>query len=368
MKMGKWSRWLSLMIFTFSITILVIDSQQSPQPQSAGTIVSKQRNKVAQAKLKRVLITNHFSGTAMLVKYGRPIAQYAVGQANHTKHVKNSLNTMYEIDSIQKIITAALIMQQVQRGKLRLNDKLSRFYPQISHANVITIRQMLDMTSGLAMNGTVGPTKLMNDGQIIKSDSLHVRYDPLLHGKWNYQPVNYNLLTGVLEKVGHISYAKMVQEQFIYKLHLRHTALAFKRPRSYAMANGYNQQSYQTPQNMYDSMVFPNLVKEHDELGTGQLYMSTHDLYKVTQAILSGKIISSKSCQQLYRAGSASGYGGGFYARQQKLVVNGAGYGFESTLRVNRNGQTAVILLSNYQIKGMGIKRIADHLDGLADW
>ena len=40
-------------------------------------------------------------------------------------------------------------MKQVEQKKLKLNDKLSKFYPQVPHANQITIGQLLTMEAGL---------------------------------------------------------------------------------------------------------------------------------------------------------------------------------------------------------------------------
>ncbi|MDT7015597.1 serine hydrolase domain-containing protein [Latilactobacillus curvatus] len=51
--------------------------------------------------------------------------------------------------SIQKSLTAALLMKQVQAGNIDLATPLSRYYPQIKEADQITLKMMVDMRSGL---------------------------------------------------------------------------------------------------------------------------------------------------------------------------------------------------------------------------
>ncbi len=62
------------------------------------------------------------------------------------------LTTLYNIGSIQKGLTAVLIMRAVRDGKLFLTDTLARFYPYIPGAANITIQQMLQMASGLKLS------------------------------------------------------------------------------------------------------------------------------------------------------------------------------------------------------------------------
>lgn len=330
------------------------------------TTVTPQLAAPQQKQVMRVLSETHFSGTCSIFRHGREVMTVARGMADNGAQVPNRQQTMYEIDSIQKMITAALLMQQVTAGKVSLNDRLSRFYPTAPGARHITIRQMLNMTSGLSMTGAVGPTTVMSDRRIIASDLHRVRFNPAMHGKWNYQPVNFNLLAGILEQTSGQQYQTLVQQRVISRLRLKHTVFAYNVASQQLAATGYNSTGKQTALNTYDHPAGRQLAWEHDELGTGQLYMSTGDLYRVTRAILRGQLIPLSAVHQLYRSGSPSTYGAGFYINDRLRSVNGAGYGFEGTLRISANGQNAVILLSNYQIPGMGIKKIADAFNALA--
>ena len=152
-------------------------------------------------KIDSLLDQKGYSGTLLVVKNGKPIYQTSRGFANYADGVDNDKDTAYEIDSVQKSMTAAMIMKQVQDGKLKLSDKLAKFYPQIPGSKKITIRQMLDMTSGLILKGDIGPSRILSDEDIIHEDIANIKFSNFLHGKWDYQAINFNLLSGILEKL-----------------------------------------------------------------------------------------------------------------------------------------------------------------------
>ncbi|WP_263849023.1 serine hydrolase domain-containing protein [Lacticaseibacillus nasuensis] len=80
---------------------------------------------------------------------GRVAGLYTHGMANIATRQPVTATTMYEIDSIQKVMTAVMVMRQIRAGKLRMTTTLHRFFPKAPNSRGITIRQLLDMTSGL---------------------------------------------------------------------------------------------------------------------------------------------------------------------------------------------------------------------------
>ncbi|MGB8965971.1 MAG: serine hydrolase domain-containing protein [Candidatus Cybelea sp.] len=57
--------------------------------------------------------------------------------------------TRFEIGSVTKMFTAAAVLQLKERGKLSIDDPLSKYVPSFPHASEVTIRQLLTHTSGL---------------------------------------------------------------------------------------------------------------------------------------------------------------------------------------------------------------------------
>ena len=59
------------------------------------------------------------------------------------------MDTNYEIGSITKQFTAAAILQLQDAGKLKIDEKVSAYLPDVPHANEVTLRQLLTHTSGI---------------------------------------------------------------------------------------------------------------------------------------------------------------------------------------------------------------------------
>lgn len=302
-----------------------------------------------------------FVGNALVVKNGKVIFEKSYGQSDDCNQISNKLNSTFEINSIQKIFTGVLVAKTISSGKLNYNDRLSKFYPQIRGSKSITIRQMLDMTSGLSMD-PVGPNFMVSDKKILEWDSKHVIQDPKLINKWGYAGVNYNLLSGILEKVTGKSYKQLFEQTFVRSLKLRQTGFVYDRSLRNQRAIGYTNSEGSTIAS-YREAINPAPWAAHDELGTGQIYMSARDLYCAERAIMQGRVLSQSERKRLEHPGSSRLYGGGTYVFREKGVTfmqnHGFGYGFESMSDISEDGQTGVILLSNYYRPSRSIRPLS---------
>jgi D-alanyl-D-alanine carboxypeptidase len=74
------------------------------------------------------------------------------GLARVTPPEPASEATLFYWGSVAKPLTAVLVLQLVEEGKLNLDDRLARWYPQMPQADLITIEHLLTHTSGLATN------------------------------------------------------------------------------------------------------------------------------------------------------------------------------------------------------------------------
>lgn len=314
------------------------------------------------SKVDNLLTQKDFSGTILVIKDGKVLYQTSRGYANFGKGRMNTEHTAYEIDSIQKALTAALLMKQVEKGKLKLSDKLSKFYPNVPGSKKITIRQMLDMKSGLVMSNQIGPDSVMSDDHILNNDIKKLHFSRIYYNRWFYSPINYNLLSGVLEKVTGKSYRYLFTKAYIDKLDLKHTIFAYDRSPQIEKAAGYSNVDPLSPRANYHNAFRTNRYYTYDELGTGQVYMSAMDLYKAEHYIVSGTMLSKKSKKELFKSGSSSSYGGGFYNGNNNKFANGWGYGFQTVIHISDNGKDSVVVLENYQRLAADIKPTASQI------
>jgi len=94
--------------------------------------------------------TYQFPGIAVAVTVpGEGCWVSASGLADTARRLPLTPDDVFPIGSMTKTFTATVILQLVQQGKLSLSAPVSRWLPYVPHARRITIRMLLQMTSGI---------------------------------------------------------------------------------------------------------------------------------------------------------------------------------------------------------------------------
>lgn len=288
----------------------------------------------------KLLNEDCFIGTVLIVKNGQPVFKKSYGYADFATRRLNKPNDVYQLASVQKSITGVLIMQEIDAGKMSFDDHISKYYPSIPEGNKITIRQMLNMTSGISCDTL--PNREMTTQGYINYYLKHLKVHNI--GVWNYQPVNYNLLTGILERITGKTYQNLVEERIIKPLRLHATGFVFDWQKLPTYTQGYGLVSLKHP---YQAPIYEKNYQEGCQLGTGNMYSSVDDLYLLQKDIIEGKIISQSELAKL-RDGHFNGeYTGGIYTYRDHYMSHGLIAGFEAAIVISRDGQNAVVLLSN---------------------
>src|SRR4051812_35345376 len=88
------------------------------------------------------------SASVAVVRAGQIAYAMAFGKADIEKDRPADAKTRYAVGSISKQFTVAALLLAQEEGKLSLDDKVSRYYPDMTRANEITIRELLSHTSG----------------------------------------------------------------------------------------------------------------------------------------------------------------------------------------------------------------------------
>lgn len=162
--------------------------------------------------------------SAGIVYKGRLLYKHGFGFADVTKKQKADSATLYRIASISKTFTAVSIMQLVQSGKLRLDDKitdhLSWFKAENdkSDAAYITIRQLLSHTAGLLRDGD---TPHWITGKFPKDIKKTFTPDAFVIENlagFKYTNYGYSILGLIVEKASGMPYAEYVRRHILKPL------------------------------------------------------------------------------------------------------------------------------------------------------
>ncbi len=134
--------------------IAQIKLNQSPPPDEAkpAKMTVEQLSAEVDPMLTKESVSDEFSGVVLIAKDGKPIWQKAYGLANRETKKPNTMDTTFNLGSMNKMFTSVAIAQLVQAGKLKYTDTLAHAlpdYPNKDAAQKITISQLLSHTSGL---------------------------------------------------------------------------------------------------------------------------------------------------------------------------------------------------------------------------
>lgn len=181
--------------------------------------------------------------SAALTEEGRVVYHKSIGfQHVPTKTYSND-KTLYHIGSLSKMFTATLVMQLVEEGKLTLDTKLSDFYPTIKNANRITIKQLLNHSSGI-FSFTSDSTyqdfyqSAQTDQQLLtRFAALPSEFEP--GTKHEYSNTGYVLLSMIIEKKTGLSYNDVLQKRICKPLNLKYTKIGSTLSPSSGMAYSY---------------------------------------------------------------------------------------------------------------------------------
>ncbi len=102
--------------------------------------------------IDKLIADNDLSGSVLIAQGDKPIYERAFGFADAKRAAKVSADTRFGMASGSKMFTALAVAQLVEKGKLRYEDPLSKFFPDFPNAafaKKATVHHLLSHTSGV---------------------------------------------------------------------------------------------------------------------------------------------------------------------------------------------------------------------------
>ncbi|MBT2160596.1 serine hydrolase domain-containing protein [Zobellia barbeyronii] len=192
--------------------------------------------------------------------------------------------------SVGKLITSTLIHKLIEEDKLSLDDKLSKWYPDIQNAKKITIEQLLNHTNGIYSfnaDSTVHYSKKQySPNELLEVSKAHKNlFKPGEY--WSYTNTGYMLLALILEKVESKTFELIVQERIVEPLNLKSLKVAPKKlPSNLALAHDKD-------------TVIPK--DSSGPMGAGNIIGNSKDMAVFLSALLTGEIISTEMVSSMMK-------------------------------------------------------------------
>ena len=260
--------------------ILFISSFCFAQNEQIDSIINKE-NKLG-----------HFNGSILVIKKGKVITDLNKGFSNFQFKVPIGHNTKFPIASTTKLFTAIEILQLKEKGKLNLDDKISEYIDSLpKNCAKITVSDLLLHKSGLAnepIKAYLSKYKLDNFiKDFVKRNQSPDSID------FNYNNLDYILLSKIIEKVTNLTFSKAIKSQILEPLRLINTGFVDESEIIPNLAYGYHNYTFgrgKPREKLYnDSRFISNYY------GAGKMYSTTWDLYHFIQALRNDKLISEES-------------------------------------------------------------------------
>jgi CubicO group peptidase (beta-lactamase class C family) len=291
---------------------------------------------------------NKFNGTVLVSKNGTILLNKGYGYRNAADKILNSEQSIYQLGSITKQFTAAVILKLEQEKKLSVSDKISKYFPNYPKGDSITIQQLLTHTSGIYNYTNDGNfmaneiTKPHNRDQMMALfENKPLDFSP--GTAWNYSNSGYSLLGYIIEAVTKKSYEEAVRRYIFTPLGMTHSGFDFTRLNSLDKTTGYfildNNRANIAP--VVDSTI---------SFSAGAIYSTTGDLYLWHEALQQNTILSQEQQEKAFTPVKNNyGYGWGIDSIEgRRRVGHGGGIpGYVTNESRVPEDDIDIVLLSN---------------------
>lgn len=262
--------------------------------------------------------------------------------------------SLFRIGSVTKQFTAAAILKLAERGKLSVDDPLTKFLPDYpTHGRELTLRHLLTHTGGVPNYTDLGPRWEVNKARELPDEELVALWKDMEPDfapgeKWSYSNSGYYLLGMVVAKVSGQSYADFLRTTFCEPLGLARTRYDSNAEVLVNRAQGY----------AFEDGEFRNdeLLGMSQPGAAGALVSTAADLVRWQQALVSGRVVTPESYEEmtlpfLLANGRETSYGMGLQLDQRvgrDCVWHGGGInGFNSVLMYFPDEKLHVAAISN---------------------
>jgi CubicO group peptidase (beta-lactamase class C family) len=349
----------------FLLTALVLASPLAAAPAS---------NESLDRYLSKIYPAAEPGAAVLVTQNGKVLLRKGYGMANLEHGVPITPETVFEVGSVTKQFTAAAILMLQERGKLSVQDDLTKYLPDFpTQGKKVTLEDLLHHTSGIPSYTGMAEwiPKMREDLSVDQLIGIFqgkpLEFDP--GTKWAYDNSGYVLLGAVIEKVAGKSYERFIEDEIFQPLGMTHSYYGSWTDVIPHRAAGYDKENDHFINTPYLSMTQP--------YAAGSLMSTVDDLALWDRALTSGTLLKKESLDRAFTSGQLTsgqltryGYGWTLHDLAGKRVIEHGGdiNGFScDVLRIPEAGILVVVLTNNTEAAlrpDAVTSRIAAHLLG----
>ncbi|HJT65494.1 MAG TPA: serine hydrolase domain-containing protein [Pyrinomonadaceae bacterium] len=285
-----------------------------------------------------------------VIKNGEIVLAKGYGLANVEHQVPVKPETVFQSGSMGKQFTATAVMMLVEEGKLSLDDRITKFFPDAPDTwRNITVRHLLTHTSGMGDYPDDFDLRrdYTEDELVQRIKTIPLAFQP--GEKWSYSNLAYVTLGVLIHKVSGKFYGDFLQERVFKPLGMTTARVISEADIVPNRAAGYRLVDGELKN---QDWVSPTLNTTAD----GALYLTVYDMAKWDAALYTEKLLKRSSLDQMWIAvklndGKTFPYGFGWALgeiRGHRIVEHGGAWqGFKSQISRYVDDKLTVVVFAN---------------------
>lgn len=277
--------------------------------------------------LKRIHKRYDFHGAILVAKNNKIVYQNQIGIADFRKKTPLNKESVFQLASVSKQFTAAAIMLLHERNQIKLTDTVNTYFPDFPY-KAVTIQNLLNHTAGLPNYFWIAEHKWQQEKAPNNTEMMELLTTSNVQRffksgrNFDYSNTGYFVLASIVEKISGTSFSSFLKKNIFDPLQMNHSYI-------YSFENDSIKKNQLDGYRLYRGwrhIKIPGTVNDAI-VGDKNVYTTTEDLFKWTQGLKTGRLLTKESLNLMYSKGET------VYGRKIPY-----GFGF----RINTKGQHSV--------------------------
>ena len=276
-----------------------------------------------------------FNGAWLYAENGEIVSKGALGFRDPENTLTITEDTIFQLASVSKNFTATAVMLLVRQGKLGLEDKLAKFFPELTAYQDVTVRQLLSHTSGIPDYFVDADwfVQIWKEEKRVPGNDEILRFLRETKAKPYFAPgegleysnTGYNLLALLVERLSGVPYEDFLQKNIFEPAgmtstrccHIRRDGVPFA---NYARATVFEDGKWVAD---VDSAECGEVVAFDGLNGDDYVFTNIFDMLRWDRALRQGKVLTLEEQQLMYSPAKLNNGEDAVYDEE-----DGLGYGF----------------------------------------
>ena len=292
------------------------------------------KHEMMQALAQTLQEKDVFNGAWLYAEKGEIVSKGALGFRDAEDKLPITEDTIFQLASISKTFTGTAVMLLVRQGKLSLEDRITKYFPELTAYEGVTVRHLLNHTSGIPdyfddadwfidiwkkEKRVPGNDEILRFLRETKAKPYFAPGEGL-----HYSNTGYNLLALLVERLSGVPYEEFLQQNIFEPAgmtatrccHIRRDGVPFE---NYAQATVFENGRWVAD---VDSEEDGDVVAFDGLNGDDYVYTTIFDMLKWDRALREGKVLTPEEQQLAYTPGKLNNGEDAVYDEDE-----GLGYG-----------------------------------------